>query len=210
MPARDELNRRPLLVMSALAAVFALAPACGDSGGTSTDAASTTGTTDSTTGTTEAATTTGTDTTPTTTDSSTTGEPAVCDGSMPADVFQCQACTECGKWTTPLAGGSYPAAIVCMLEGMRDDRVVGAESETCDQGKCQIARMLTSGAGTLLSQQMILDQNTQMMDFSPIQELPFKEAAYFETCLAAYDETCASPNSWFTGASVDVTSLVCP
>ena len=154
----------------------------------------------------------GTTTTTTTgTGTSTTGAPGVCDGKTANNAFECDACTECGSWTAPLSGSSYPAALVCMLEGMRDDVVVGAESQqACTQGKCSFDRLLTTGAGTLISQQMIFDEGDQSMKYLSIQELQFKDAAYFEACLAAYDETCASPNSWFEAASNDITDLVCP
>lgn len=209
MPRLDTLRSRLPFAGPALLAVLALAPACGDSGTTSvTEAATTTGETTTTTSpTTTAPATTGTGTTD---GSSTTGDPAVCDGSMASNAFECSACTECGTWITPVMGPEYPAALVCMLEGLRDDRVVGGGTQSCDFGKCLNDRLLSTGMGTFLGQQMIFDENDQSMNYLSIQELQFKEPAYFETCLAAYDETCTSPNSWVIGDSVNIDSLVCP
>lgn len=198
--------------LSLLAAALALAPACGDSGsGSATDPTTTSETTTSeTAGTTDASTTDAPTTTGSTTGSTTTGDPLVCDGSMPANAFECAACTECGTWTTPLAGSDYPPALACVLAGIRDGVVVGAETQSCEQGKCLVDRMLTTGEGTLISQQMILDQNDQSMQYFSVQALELKEAAYFEACLAAYDVDCTVPNFWFEGASVAVDPLVCP
>lgn len=215
-PLFNKSSLRVPLVALVFMAAFALAPACGDGGTISTTGAETTA--DETTGTTAPATaattedpTTGPPTgTGTGTDTSTTGDPGVCDGSMASNAFECAACTECGSWTIPLAGSSYPPALVCVLEGMRDDAVVGAESQSCEQGKCSVNRMLGTGMGTMISQYMVLDQNDQSMKYLGIQELQLKDAAYFEACLAAYDETCVSPNSWFLQESVNVENVVCP
>lgn len=204
----DPSSPRPALVALALSAALALA--CGDEGGGSTG----TGTSTGTTGTTDPATTdtptTGGSTGGSSSGGGSTGDPAVCDGSMQSDAFACMACTECGMWDTPVTGTSYPEAMVCVLEGLRDGRVVGARSQSCAQGKCLVDRMLSTHDGTMIAQQMILDENTQAMEYLGIQELPIKDTAYFEGCLAAYDVNCASPNSWFSGASVDLTAVTCP
>jgi hypothetical protein len=204
----------------ALVLMAALVPACGDSGDKATDATTTGGETtgsESTSGepgeTTEEPTTSGSTTAPGTTTemgTSTTGVPGVCDGSMPATAFECMACTECGSWTSPVTDTAYPPAMVCMFEGIRDGLVVGAQSESCNQGKCQIDRLLTTGNGTLISQTMILDQMDQSMKFLGISELELLETAYFEGCLAAFNVDCTAPNTWFAGASTNVDMLVCP
>lgn len=195
-----------------------LALACGDSGGGETTAASSTGEVgestappgDDTTG--EPPTTGGTTGEGTSTGggTTTTGEPAVCDGRLEADAFACTACTECGDWINPAPDGSYPAAMICMFEGLRDGKVVGATYGSCMQGICDSTRLISTGTGMLISQQVIINEMNMSMNYLGIQQLPLQDAAFFEACLAAYDPNCAVTNSWFTGASMDLTEVTCP
>lgn len=191
--------------------------ACGGGGDDTTAGDSTTGSTTSPETTNTPDDTTGT---PTTTDDSassstgpaptTTGEPAVCDGFVKDNAFDCTACTECGTWTDPPPAGSYPDAMTCMLEGLRDGAIVGANTESCSQGLCLNGRLLATRNGTVISQSVIYNQNDQSMMYQGIQELPVKDTAFFEACLAAYDPNCASTNTWFAGAALDLTEVTCP
>lgn len=189
--------------------------ACGDSGGGSSEASSTGETTAPSESTSEATPTTGgttggTSGEATTGGSSTTGEPATCDGSLQPDAFACTACTECGDWINPPPDGSYPDAMICMLEGLRDGKRVGATYGSCAQGLCDSTRLLATGMGTLISQQVIVNEMDQSMNYLGIQQLPVQDAAFFAACLDAYSVDCASTNTWFTGSSTDLTSVTCP
>lgn len=205
------LPARPLPVLALLAALSACN---GGSGDTSSD--------DSSTGTTAAPAET-TATPDDTTGAPTTGEPEAstgiltttgvvltCDGMTRDNVFDCVACSECGSWTDPPPDGSYPAAMTCILEGLRDGTVVGATTESCNQGVCLNSRLLATGDGTVLAQQVVINMNNGTTNYQGIQELPLKDSAFFEACLAAYDLNCASSNNWFAGAATDHTMVTCP
>lgn len=210
LPARPS-SSAPLL----LAALLSACPGGGDdtsSGGSSTGstaaAESSSGAPDDTTG---APPTTGTGEPETTTvPDTTTGVVLDCDGETRDNVFECMACTECGTWTDPPPDGSYPEAMRCMLEGLRDGAVVGATTESCNQGICLNSRLITTGEGTLISQADIYNQNEGTHDYQGMQELEVRDAAFFEACLAAYDPNCAVSNAWFAGAATDLTMVTCP
>ncbi len=210
-PAPPRLAARALGTLTVVTLVSL--SACGDSGsatsgdaGTSEadsdDASSTDAEGSSTGGTTAAG------------DSSSGGPILLCDGGTVENLFDCEPCTECGSWDDTNISDSYPAALQCMLEGMRDRALVSGSKVTCQLMKCTDNRFAVTMESSMLNQLRVYDEGMPPNNYFAPVEYTLKDPDYFESCLHATDpaevQPCASPSNWFVEQLGEHESLVCP